>query len=120
MTVTEKTNRYEKTVYDERDRTAEVAVYVTRLNQKRVLEHQAAALDSQITFLSTAEERLKAARCRKQAVMDEIAFAQMRVDLAEKDVPASILRAISRGQDELGADAISETEMERMPEVVSP
>jgi hypothetical protein len=115
--VTDKTHRYEKTVYDERDRTAEVAVYVTRLNQLRVLEHQAAALDSQITFLSTAEDRLKAARCRKQAVADELAFAKMRVDLAEKDVPASILRAINRAQDELGADALQNADLEKLPEV---
>jgi hypothetical protein len=94
-----------KSVFDERDRTAEVAVYVTRLNQLRVLEHQEAALNSQITFLQEAETRLASARARKQAVADEIAHAKMRVDLAEKDVPAAILRTIRGAADELGQAA---------------
>ena len=97
----------EKTVYDERDRTNEVATFVTYLNVERFLEHQVAALDSQIEFLSTAEKRLKGAIARKEACRAALDGARVRREQAERDVPSDILRLLTRGQDELGADAIS-------------
>jgi len=95
----------EKQVFDERDRTNEVATYVTFLNVERFLEHQIAALDSQIEFLSTAEKRLKAAIARKDACRKALEGAVVRREGAEREVPADILRLLTRSQDELGADA---------------
>lgn len=104
-----------KSLFDDRDRTAEVAGFVTWLNVERFLEHQMAALNSQIKFLEEAETRLAAARARKQSVMDTLALAVARREVAAKDVPASILRTLVGANDELGADSISSTDLATVP-----
>ncbi len=88
----------------ERDRTNEVATYVTNLNVERFLDHQMAALDSQIHFLETAEERLAAARARKTACRIALEGARARREAAEKFVPFSILQALQRGAEEIAGN----------------
>ncbi len=88
----------------ERDRTTEVATYVTNLNVERFLEHQIASLESQIHFLENAETRLAAARARKTACKLALEGARARREAAEKFVPFSILQALQRGAEEIAGN----------------
>lgn len=99
----------------DRDRTNEVAEFVTHLNVERFLEHQIAALDSQIAFLSTAAERMRAAEARKRCCKLALEGAAARREASEKFVPFDILRSITRAQDELGADAVRTTSSIEVP-----